>query len=58
MKLKNNKKFTLSLTEFEITQLRNFMLDCKVWDNKEMKKKDYYTTAIGLWISLNKIEDT
>ena len=58
MKLKTNKKITLSLTEFEITQLKNFMLDCKVWDNEEMKKKEYYTTAIGLWSALNSMEDT
>ena len=58
MKIVMSKEFTLSLTEFEVMQLKNFMLDVKVWDNNEMMKKDYYTTAIGLWSSLNNIEDT
>jgi hypothetical protein len=58
MKIEMRKEFALSLTEFEVMQLKNFMLDCKVWDNYEAKKKDYYTTAIGLWVALNDIEDT
>jgi hypothetical protein len=58
MKIEMRKEFALSLTEFEVMQLKNFMLDCKVWDNNEEKTKSYYTTAIGLWVALNEIEDT
>jgi hypothetical protein len=52
MKLTTKKEFNLSLSEYEATQLRNFIRDCKVWDNTEMKGKEYYITVIELWNSL------